>query len=143
MTRPGTFQKRHKLAIGSRGQIRKDLTIELISQLDKIYDKRTGQTYLQRIVENLMLHAAGQDYRDDDGNVIRDKGDLKAILAIFNRLEGRPAQRITDPSSDPIQPELRTLDDVRMFLLGQGLDTERIPPPMIEMIEDKGKKKGH
>jgi hypothetical protein len=119
------------------------LTIELVSQLDKIYDKRTGQTYLQRIVENLMLHAAGQDYRDDDGNVIRDKGDLKAILAIFDRLEGRPAQRITGPSNGPIQPELRTVDDVRMFLLGRGLDAERIPPPMIEIIEDKGKKRGH
>ena len=77
MTRPGTFQKGHKLAIGSRGQFPRDLRIELVSQLNEVVDKRTGQTKLQRLVSNLIAKAI-------DGT-----GDLAAILAIFDRVEGK------------------------------------------------------
>jgi hypothetical protein len=90
MTRPGVFQKGHKLAIGSRGQIRRDLTIELISQLDEIFDKRTGQTKLQRVVSNLIAQATGVDEYDEKGNLVKEgTGDLAAILAIFDRVEGK------------------------------------------------------
>jgi hypothetical protein len=90
MTRPGVFQKGHKLAIGSRGQIRRDLTIELISQLDEIFDKRTGQTKLQRVVSNLVAQATGVDEYDEKGNLVKEgTGDLAAILAIFDRVEGK------------------------------------------------------
>ena len=90
MTRPGVFQKGHKLAIGSRGQIRRDLTIELISQLDEIFDKRTGQTKLQRVVSNLVAKATGVDEYDEKGNLVKEgTGDLAAILAIFDRVEGK------------------------------------------------------
>jgi hypothetical protein len=75
MARPGTFQKGHKLGIGSRGQIRRDLTIELISQLNEIFDKGTGQTKLQRVVSNLIALAIN--------------GDLAAIKEIFDRVEGK------------------------------------------------------
>jgi hypothetical protein len=90
MTRPGTFQKGHKLAIGSRGQIRRDLTIELISQLNEIFDKRTGQTNLQLVVSNLIALATGADEYDKKGNLVkRGTGDLAAIKEIFDRIEGR------------------------------------------------------
>jgi hypothetical protein len=90
MTRPGVFQKGHKLAIGSRGQLRRDLTIELISQLDEIFDKRTGQTKLQRVVSNLVAQATGVDEYDEKGNLVKEgTGDLAAILAIFDRVEGK------------------------------------------------------
>jgi hypothetical protein len=76
MTRPGTFQKGHKLAIGSRGQIHRDLTIELISQLNEPSDKRQPSvTKLQRVISNLIANAIN--------------GDLVAIKAIFDRVEGR------------------------------------------------------
>jgi hypothetical protein len=89
-TRPGTFQKGHKLAIGSRGQIRRDLTVELISQLNEIFDKRTGQTNLQRVVSNLVAQASGADEYDEKGKLVkRDTGDLAAIKEIFDRVEGR------------------------------------------------------
>jgi hypothetical protein len=90
MTRPGVFQKGHKLAIGSRGQIRRDLTIELISQLDEIFDKRTGQTKLQRVVSNLVAQATGVDEYDEKGNLVKEgTGDLAAIKEILDRVEGR------------------------------------------------------
>jgi hypothetical protein len=37
--------------------------------------------YLERIIENLILHAAGIDKLDEKGNVIRDTGDIVAIKA--------------------------------------------------------------
>jgi hypothetical protein len=90
MTRPGTFQKGHKLAIGSHGQIRRDLTISLISKLNEPVDKRTGQTKLQRVVSNLIALATGADEYDKKGKLVkRGTGDLAAIKEIFDRVEGR------------------------------------------------------
>jgi hypothetical protein len=36
MGRPGTFKKGNKAGIGARGQLRKDLTNELIRQLNEV-----------------------------------------------------------------------------------------------------------
>jgi len=90
MTRPGTFQKGNKLASGSHGQFRRDFTIELVSQLNEIHDKRTGQTNLQRIVSNLIAQAKGVDKYDKKGKLVkRDTGNLRAIKTIMDRVEGR------------------------------------------------------
>ena len=49
-----------------------------------------GQTKLQRVVSNLIALACGIDEYDEKGNLVkRDTGDLAAILAIFDRVEGR------------------------------------------------------
>jgi hypothetical protein len=62
----------------------------LISQLNEIFDKRTGQTNLQRVVSNLVAQASGADEYDEKGKLVkRDTGDLAAIKEIFDRVEGR------------------------------------------------------
>jgi hypothetical protein len=140
MTRPGTFQKGHKLAIGSRGQIRRDLTIELNSQLDEIFDERTGQTKSQRVVSNLVEQAAGVDEYDEEGNLVkRGIGDLAAILAIIDRVEGRVPRATSSsvsqsgstrqPSS--INSENMTIEEIKMFLLERGIDVEKFSSPPI------------
>jgi hypothetical protein len=101
MTRPGTFQKGNKLASGSRGQFRRDLRISLISKLNEIFDKRTGETKLQRVVSNLVAQAAGVDEYDKKGKLVkRDTGNLAAIKEIFDRVEGRAPQKPPVCSSD-------------------------------------------
>jgi hypothetical protein len=68
--------------------------------------------------------------------VIRDRGDLRAIQEIFDRLEGRVRQKIVGPGDGPVQLELRTIEEVKMFLLERGIDVERLPNPLA-YIEDK------
>src|SRR5271165_4784292 len=93
MTRPGTFQKGNKLASGSHGQFRRDFTIELVSQLNEIHDKRTGQTNLQRIVSNLIAQAKGVDKYDKKGKLVkRGTGDLAAIKFLIASKGGCPAR---------------------------------------------------
>ena len=53
-----------------------------------------------------------------------------AIKEIFDRLEGRPKQRIVGPADGPVQTEFRTIEEVRMFLLERGIDSLRVPPPL-------------
>jgi hypothetical protein len=129
MTRPGTFQKGHNLAIGSRGQIRRDLTIELISQLNEIFDKRTGQTNLQRVVSNLVAQAAGADEYDEKGKLVkRGTGDLAVIKEIFDRVEGRAPQNPT-VEVEQEKVEFKTIEEVKTFFLERGIDVERLAPP--------------
>jgi hypothetical protein len=113
-TRPGTFQKAHKLAIGSRGQIRRDLTIELISQLDEIFDKRQPSvTKMDRVVSNLVEHAM--------------RGDPAAIKEIFDRVEGRVSQKpIVEPEKE-VAVKFKTIEEIKMYLLERGIDAERLP----------------
>jgi hypothetical protein len=136
-----SFKRGHKFGKGSNGQLRRDLTIELISQLNEI-DKvnagtGAGRLKLHRIVENLILQACGIDERDAEGNITkRDRGDLRAIQEIFDRLEGRVTQKIVGPDDGPVQLELRTIEDVKMFLLERGIDVERLPNPFA-YIDDR------
>jgi hypothetical protein len=138
------WPKGNKYGRGSQGQLRRDLTIELISQLNELDhdcnfmppDKRLK---LNRIVRNLIERAchAGDEF-DEKGNLKKPgSGDLAAILAIFDRLEGRPAQRITGSDDGPVQLELRTVADVRTFLMERGIDVDHVPPPTIDMLEDR------
>jgi hypothetical protein len=118
MTRPGTFQKGHKLAIGSRGQIHRDLTISLISKLNEPVDKRQPSvTKLQRVVNNLVEHAMN--------------GDPAAIKEIFDRVEGRVSRKpIVQPEKE-VAVEFKTIEQVKMFLSERGLDFEKLSPPSI------------
>src|SRR5271166_1567204 len=112
MTRPGTFQKGNKLASGSHGQFRRDFTIELVSQLNEIHDKRTGQTNLQRIVSNLIAQAKGVDKYDKKGKLVkRDTGNLRAIKEIMDRVEGRVprATRSVSQSGSTRQPSISSV----------------------------------
>jgi hypothetical protein len=141
MTRPGTFQKGHKLAIGSRGQIHGDWTIALISQLNEPVDKRQPSvTKSQRVVSNLIAHATGVDEYDEEGNLVkRGTGDLAAILAILDRVEGRVPRATSSsvsqsgstrqPSS--INSENMTIEEIKMFLLERGIDVEKLSSPPI------------
>jgi hypothetical protein len=134
-----TFQKGHKAVSGGvNSQLRRDLTIELITQLNQMdhFNKlsRPQREVLHNIVQNLILHANGVDvYNKKTKSWTRDKGDLQAILAIFDRLEGRPSQAITGPNNGPVQHEFKTAEEVRVYLIQRGFDLERLPPPNLQI----------
>jgi hypothetical protein len=60
------------------------------------------RTFKQRIVRNIIMRAAcfGDEY-NSNGELLKEGfGDLQAILAIWERLEGKPKQQITGPARD-------------------------------------------
>jgi hypothetical protein len=141
-----SFQKGHKYIEGSaRGanrQLRRDMTLALIAKLNdkdtlnmlEPGDKR--REYIDRIVENLVLRAAGQDYIDEAGKRHRDLGDIAAIKEITDRLEGRPAQKLVGPNNGPVKIQFNTIEEVKAYLLERGIDVERLPNPM-RYLEDQ------
>jgi hypothetical protein len=74
--------------------------------LRKRFAKRAcGGRFKQRIVRNLIRRAAclGDEF-DKDGKLIKEgMGDLQAILAIIERLEGKPKQQITGLDNGPVR----------------------------------------
>ena len=58
-----TFKKGHKHAIGSNGQLRRDLTVELISQLNEVAKDPDGvnRPKMHRLVRNLITQATKQE----------------------------------------------------------------------------------
>jgi hypothetical protein len=146
-----TYKEGHKSkgGPGSNGQIRRDLTMELIQQLNEfqqlneVVKDKDGieRPKLHRVIKNLITKATTEDdVLDKDGNIIKEgTGDLTAILAIIDRLEGKPAQKIVGSDNGPLKVEYRTLEEVHMFLLERGIDSMRVPPPL--KIIDGGKDK--
>ena len=57
-------------------------------------------------------------------------GDNAAILAIYDRLEGKPAQKIVGPDNGPVKIQFNTIEEVKAYLLERGIDVERLPNPM-------------
>ncbi len=101
MERPrGRFANGNKLGIGARGQIRRDWTIELVSQLNEPDPHNPNQT-MQGVVGKLIALAL--------------EGSLAAIKEIADRLEGRVAPRRED--QNPI--EYRSYDEIRAEMLGR------------------------
>lgn len=132
------FKKGNKLAKGSNGQIRRDLTIELISQLNEVMDKKhPDRIKLQGIVSNLIAHALDHvPILNKDGEEVGvEKGDLTAIIHIFDRLEGKPTLKAEVKGDSHVVHEYRSLEDIRVFLLERGIDAARVPSPY--QIEDK------
>jgi hypothetical protein len=94
-----SFQKGNQLAAGKgkHGPLKRDLTIELSSQLNELLESKTPdgetRTKLHRVVRNLITQATtGADVVDENGNVVVEgAGDLAAIQEIFNRFEGKPS----------------------------------------------------
>jgi hypothetical protein len=103
------------------------VTVELVSQLNEMLKCKDGvdRTKLHRLVKNLITQATtGADVVDEKGNVTHEgAGDLQAILAIYDRLEGRPSQKLLGPDNGPVQVEYKTIEEVRMFLLERGIDS--------------------
>jgi hypothetical protein len=134
------FQKGNQLGKNSIHQ-RRDLTMELIAQLDEVLKykhplTKEKRTFKQRIVRNLIRCAAtcGDEF-DTNGKLIKEgDGDLNAILAIFDRLEGKPSQKLVGPDNGPVQVEYKTIEEVHMFLLERGIDSLRVPPPPLKLI---------
>jgi hypothetical protein len=112
---------------------RRDSTVELVTQLNELIKNYDGtkRTKLHRLIKNLITKATtGDDVLDANGKIVKEgTGDLTAILAIIDRLEGRPAQKIVGPDNGPVQVEYRTIEEVHMFLLERGIDSLRVPPP--------------
>jgi hypothetical protein len=135
------FQKGNQLAKDNGGGFRTALTSELVQQLEEIVRyklplNKEQRSFKQRIVRNLILRAAclGDEF-DKDGKLIKeDMGDLQAILAIFDRLEGKAKQAITGPDDGPIQVQYRTIEEVHMYLLSRGIDSLRVPPPPLRLV---------
>ena len=134
------FEKGNKLAKGSNGQIRRDLTIELISQLNELMDKKIpDRIKLQGVVSNLIAHALEHVpiFNKEGAEIGTEKGDLMAIIQIFDRLEGKPPMKAEVKSDSHVVHEYRSIEDVRVFLLERGIDVTRVPSPY--QIEDKNK----
>jgi hypothetical protein len=115
------FKKGNQLAKGHNGGLRRDPTIELVTQLNELcknYDG-TKRSKLHRLIRNLITKATtGDDYIDPTtGKMVEGTGDLTAILAIIDRLEGKPSQKIVGPDNGPVQVEYKTIEEVHMFLL--------------------------
>jgi hypothetical protein len=72
---------------------------------------------------------AGHRLKGEKGTWKREKGDLTAILAIIDRLEGRAPQKISVDSESRLEVKLTTVEQVRTFLLERGIDVARVPPP--------------
>ena len=141
------FKKGHKHGLGSNGQLRRDITIELISQLNEFdtvnYLPGEQRLKLHRVVDNLIEKALGrdeyyeEDVSDENGKLLhkkgelkkRDTGDLRAIVEIANRLEGRPGRKIVGPDDTPVQEEYTTHEEVRAYFLTRGIDIDKLPPP--------------
>jgi hypothetical protein len=131
------FQKGHKFSPGVNGQLRRDATLELISQLYELIKNADGskRPKLHRLIRNLITKATtGDDKVDKDGKIIEGTGDTTAILAIIDRIEGRPSQKITGPDNGPLQIEYKTIEEVHMFLLERGIDSLRVPPPPMKLV---------
>ena len=141
MARAGTFKKGHKFGKGSNGQLRRDLTVELISQLNETLkdEKKIDRPKLYYVVKNLIDRAIEHvPVYDKDGKQVGvEKGDLTAIVHIFDRLEGRPTKKV-DAKTETTVREYKSLEDVMATLIERGLDVERLPPPW-KTIEYKKK----
>jgi hypothetical protein len=118
-----SFAKGHKAiagAKGSNGQLRRDMTVELISQLNEICARPDSKSKEVREVMHWVIKALLE-------NAMR--GDNTAILEIFDRLEGKPAQKLVGPDNGPVQVQFKTANDVRVYLIQRGIDIERLPAP--------------
>jgi hypothetical protein len=137
-----TYKEGHKSkgGPGSNGQIRRDLTMELIQQLNEVVKDKDGieRPKLHRVIKNLITQATtAADEYDEDGNLVKEgAGDLAAIREIFDRLEGKPRQQITGPDNGPVEVEFRTIEEVRAYLLERGIDWLRLPPPSLRIVDD-------
>jgi hypothetical protein len=127
-----TFKKGNKTGIGSNGQIRKDMTMMLISQLNEEMKKNnSSRRKIEWIVENLIWHAI------HGGNT--GHGDLEAIKEVWNRLEGRPAQRIVGADDGPVRIEYHSAADLRLILMERkGIDIANLPPVLPKLPLNNG-----
>ena len=118
----GTCRSR-KVINYHNGGLRREVTVELVTQLNEMLKCKDGvdRTKLHRLVKNLITQAT-------------TAGDLTAILAIYDRLEGRPSQKIVGPDNGPLQIEYKTIEEVHMFLLERGIDSLRVPPPPMKLV---------
>jgi hypothetical protein len=132
------FQKGNQLANGHNNKLRRDSTIELVTQLNELIKSKDGsqRTKMHRMISNLIAKATTAfDVLDDKGNIVKEgTGDLQAITEIMNRLDGKPSQKIVGPDNGPLQVEYRTVEEVHMFLLERGIDSLRVPPPPMKLI---------
>jgi hypothetical protein len=141
------FQKGNQLATGHNNKLRRDTTIELVTQLNELAKGKDGidRTKLNRLIRNLITKATTEDdVLDEHGNILKEgTGDLQAITEIMNRLDGKPAQKIVGPDNGPLQVEYRTVEEVHMFLLERGIDSLRVPPPPLKLVSKESSCRDH
>jgi hypothetical protein len=131
------FQKGHQINKGRSGGMRRDATLEIVSQLNEavknIDGSKEARDNLHRLVANLIAKATVGSDKIVKGKLVKGTGDLTAILAIIERLEGKPKQAITGPDNGPVQVQYRTVEEVHMYLLARGIDALRVPPPPVKL----------
>jgi hypothetical protein len=135
-----SFKPGHKGkgGIGARGQIRRDLTLELISQLNETLKDKNGveRTKLHRVV--IDQATIGADEHDENGGLKKEgHGIFAAIMAVWERLEGRVGVRSEEEEEGQEKAEYRTIEDVAMFLLERGIDALSVPPPPLRIVNEK------
>jgi hypothetical protein len=93
-----------------------------------------GNSYFG-LVRNLLTKATIGDDKIVGGKIVEGTGDTTAILALIDRVEGRPSQKIVGHDDGPVKVEFKTIEEVHMFLLERGIDAMRVPPPPLRIID--------
>jgi hypothetical protein len=93
-----------------------------------------GNSYFG-LVRNLLTKATIGDDKIVGGKIVEGTGDTTAILALIDRVEGRPSQQIVGHDDGPVKVEFKTIEEVHMFLLERGIDAMRVPPPPLRIID--------
>jgi hypothetical protein len=118
------------------------LVRSLVSQLNEVCKNIDGsptkykRDKLHRLVRNLITKATiGDDRIGPKGEIIEGTGDTTAILALIDRIEGRPSQKVVGADNGPVKVEFKTVEEVHMFLLERGIDAMRVPPLPLRIID--------
>jgi hypothetical protein len=86
-----------------------------------------------------MYGGPGAVYNQDGSIKTRGHGDLDAIKELWNRLEGRPAQKIIGHDDGPLQVEYHNVDELRLLLIERkGIDIARLPSILPKLPLDDG-----
>jgi hypothetical protein len=115
---------RHKFEKGNtygkdNKPLRRDMTLELIDELNELCTRPGSEERREKM--RWVIKALVNNAMD---------GDNAAIIAIFDRLEGKPAQKIVGPNNGPVKIQFNTIEEVKAYLLERGIDVERLPNPM-------------
>lgn len=140
----GTFRKGHTHSKGVDHSTRRSLTICLVSKLNELVKlDKVDRKKMDVIVDNLIFQAMyggpGATYNEDGSIKTRGHGDLEAIKEVWNRLEGKPQQKIVGADDGPLQVEYHSYDELKIMLIERkGIDISRLPPvlPKLPIVEN-------
>lgn len=138
-TAPGSKRKEvrtpfipgNKIGVGVSKQ-KHICTRALLAQLNSV-DKKTKKEKVWRLTEQLLELALGYDYEEE--TIIKGKKvmlkkhmppDLQAIIAVMDRVDGKPKQQVEARVDLHTETVYRTANDVRDGLVARGIPVDEI-----------------